>query len=315
MNAAGRYLLPISAVLTLGTLLIPTICVAHVVSPQSARATGMTKPSSSGTPMLIGAVTRADLEAAPFSEWYQSRHDGYRPAVDTIAELKTRLADVSVEVYFGTWCGDSKRQVPRLLRILRDTGFDERRLSMYGLSDLPMEFKQAPEHPEAKRRIHRTPTIVIVRDGREIGRIVETPGTTLEADILAITKGQGPSPKYGAEARVNDLFIDTPSATFESALKQAAPDIASRTNPDTLSRYAEFDLLKNGHSAEARAVLEVYLKDHSSSAQGHVLMAEALNALGRKREAIDSVQRALALDPKNDRALALAQSLRPPADH
>ncbi|MEO5763199.1 MAG: tetratricopeptide repeat protein [Vicinamibacteria bacterium] len=287
---------------------------ADPVSPQSVRTAGTTKPSSSGTPMLIGAVTRADLEAAPFSEWFQSRHDDYRPAADTIAELKTRLADVSVEVYFGTWCGDSRRQVPHLLRILRDAGFDERRLGLYALSDLQMEFKQAPQHPEAKRRIHRTPTIVLVREGREIGRIVETPGTTLEADLLAIAKGQSAVPKFGAEARVNDLFIDTPSAKFESALKQAGPDIATRTNPDTLWHYAEFDLLRNGHPAEARAVLDVYLKDHPSSAQGHVLMAEALIALGRKKDAIDSVQRALAIEPKNDRALALAQNLRPPAD-
>lgn len=277
-----------------------------------ARPAHAQTPSSSGAPMLVGAISRADLEKEPFSEWFSRRYEGYAPALSVLGELRPRLADVSVEAYFGTWCGDSKRQVPGLLRILSDAGFDESRLSLYGLSDRLLEFKQAPGRPEAKRRVHRTPTFVVLRDGRELGRIVETPEATLEVDILNILKGNGPTPKYGAEARVHDVFVDSPAGGFEAALAAAATDIARRSEPNSLWHYAEHDLLKNNHPTEAKAVLDLYLKANPRSVRGHVLMAEALVALGRKREALESVERALAINPLDDQARRAAEKLRQP---
>lgn len=292
--------------LTIGTCLLAR---AASSAPPSDHA--QIQPSATGSgPMLIGVITRADLERTPFSEWFQNRYASYTPAAPLLDEMRTRIADVSVEAYFGTWCGDSKRQVPRLLRVLKDAGFDESRLSLYGLSDRLMEFKQAPGRPEAKRRVHRTPTFVLVRDGREIGRIVETPKVTLESDILGILKGQGPAPRYGAEARVNDIFVDSAPDGFEAALAAADPEIMKGSNPDSLWHYAEHDLLKNGHPGGAKAVLDLHLKHYPKSVEGHVLMAEALVALGRKPEALEAVESALAIEPKNSRALGLAESLR-----
>ena len=275
---------------------------------QSARLETSAPKSEDG--VLVGPLTRADLQASPFADWFQSRYKDYRTTPAEIEQLRGRLANVSIEAYFGTWCGDSRRQIPRLLRVLDDAGFDERRLSLYGLSNQANQFKQSPGRQEAKRRIHRTPTIVLVRDGKEIGRVVETPEGTLEADVLRIVNGQGPAPKYGAEALVNDIFIDTPASGFEAALQAATPAIEARSDPDSLWHYAEFDLLRNGRPAEARAVLELHLKSHPRSVQGHVLMGEALSALGRKAEALASVERALAIEPNNGRAKSLAESLR-----
>ena len=43
-------------------------------------------------------------------------------------------------------------------------------------------------------------------------------------------------------------------------------------------------------------------------------MAEALKALGRKSEALEAAERALALEPKNPRAQNVVTSLRPPGE-
>jgi thiol-disulfide isomerase/thioredoxin len=261
---------------------------------------------------LLGPLTRAQLKTPPYAEWFDSQYSRYQPGAESVAALRSRLTGVSIETYFGTWCGDSRRQVPRLVRLLDLAGFDENRLSLVGLSDQRMEFKQAPGNPERKRYVHRTPTIVVLRDGAEVGRIVETPTTSLEADLIAILEGRGPEPRYGAEAFVHRLFTDMPGAEAMKALGAAGPEVAKRSSPESLWHYAEHDLLKNGRADEARALLVLYLSQNPRSVMGEVLMTEALLTLGRKDEAKAAAGRALALEPTNERALRAQARLREP---
>ena len=263
-------------------------------------------------PILVGDVARADLQKPPFTEWFDPQYSGYQPVAETVEKLRAPLKGVSVEAYFGTWCGDSKRQVPRLLKLLDVAGFDEKRLTMVGLSDRAMEFKKSPGGAEVKRRIHRTPTFVILRDGAEIGRIVETPATSLEADLLAILSGHGPQTRYGAEAWVHELFTTRSVAEAEKALESAAPQISKRGDPDSLWHYAEFDLLRNGRAREAKAVLDLHLKLNPRSVVGLILLSEALSTMGRKDAAIETIDRALAIDPTHSRAQRAAAKIKAP---
>jgi tetratricopeptide (TPR) repeat protein len=271
-------------------------------------------PRSAGgdRPTLVGPIDRSDLKTAPYSEWFESQYSQYQPSEASLLSLRGRLAGISIEAYFGTWCGDSRRQIPRLLRLLDLAGFDEQRLTLIGLSDREKEFKQAPGNPEAKRGVHRTPTIVLVREGIEVGRIVETPAASLEADVLAILEGHGPEPKYGAEAFVHHLFTDLSPAEAEKALQSAGPEILKRSDPDSLPHYAEQDLLKNGRAREAKALLDLHLQLNPRSVVGHILMSDALIALGRKAEATLALERALVIEPGNYRALRAAEKLRNP---
>ena len=104
-------------------------------------------PDTSRT-LLVGTVTRADLKEAPFSEWFDREYANYEPVDETVRSLAGGLDSISVEIYFGSWCGDSKREVPRVMRILDLAGFDERQLSLVALSDRPMEFMKAPGDPQ-----------------------------------------------------------------------------------------------------------------------------------------------------------------------
>ncbi len=284
-----------------GRLAIAAIALWAHSSPVT-RALGLTA--------LVGPVTRADLRTPPYSEWFEGQYARYQPAASTMESLRPRLAGVSVEAYFGTWCGDSRRQIPRLMRLLDDGGFDESRLRLIALSDRPMEFKQAPGRPELSRKVHRTPTIVVLREGAEVGRIVETPRTSLEGDLLAILEGHGLEPKYGAEAYVHGLIVDLPTADAIKAVRAAGPQVERLEGKESLPHYAEQDLLKNGRAREAEAVLDLHLELNPRSVIGHILRAEALASLGLRDEALLALDRALALEPDNDRARNAALRLR-----
>ena len=296
-----------TVVLAVGLSALASTSAAQVPNPSPSTAPG---ERSDKRPILVGSLTRASLKTAPFAEWFESQYAKYEPNRADIDKLREPIKGLSLEAYFGTWCGDSRRQIPRLLKVLDAAGFDETRLAMVGLSGRDMEFKQSPGRPERKRLVHRTPTIVVLRGGVEIGRIVETPATTLEADLLAMVEGHGPEPKYGAEAFVHRLFSTLSGSEALKALSAAEAEITRLSTPGSLGHYAEYDLLKNGRPAEAKALLDLHLKIDPKSVSGHVLMSEALETLGMKDEALDAVERALALEPANARALKVAARLR-----
>lgn len=108
--------------------------------------------------------------------------------VDALASLErpTRLA-----IYFGTWCGDSRRGVPPLLETVRRA--QERGAPVeVELVALARGFDE-PLEPIRRHALTNVPTVLVEQNGREVGRVVETPrGDSLAADVVAILAGEAP---------------------------------------------------------------------------------------------------------------------------
>lgn len=100
-------------------------------------------------------------------------------SVDMIKLLHT---DVDIIVVLGTWCSDSKREVPRFLKIIELAEIPSSRLKFYGVD----RTKKSSDGLTEQYHIELVPTFIFLKQGDEVGRIVESPRTTLEADMLAI---------------------------------------------------------------------------------------------------------------------------------
>lgn len=97
---------------------------------------------------------------------------------------------------FLQWCQDCATKIPVLALISEATGVDVRVFG--GLKKDPLshtrKWRIPPSPPEADTfRIGKIPTMIVLsRDGREIGRIVENPklAPTLKQEICEIIKSQ-----------------------------------------------------------------------------------------------------------------------------
>ena len=134
-------------------------------------------PVSQEKDVLVGKISRADLSESWLTSYEQSPIDP--PFIEMIRQAQE---GVDVVVFLGTWCSDSKREVPRFLRIADEVGMDQSRYTLYALD----RKKSSPEGTEKAYAVERVPTFIFLRGGKEIGRIVESPRTTLEGDILTI---------------------------------------------------------------------------------------------------------------------------------
>ena len=127
---------------------------------------------------LLGDIQIQNL----FTEYplFKFRYDNYE-VTDQIN--LSDLEDISVVIMFGTWCHDSKREVPRMLRILDSAGVGTEQLSLIGV-DIN---KTEPKGREKLYNLRNTPTLILLRNGKEVGRIIERPNVSLEADLIGLT--------------------------------------------------------------------------------------------------------------------------------
>lgn len=118
-----------------------------------------------------GIVSRKQLEAQPHQTWFNEQYDSYEPDRQMMDELAPLLEETDVVIFMGTWCGDSRREVPNFYAIL-----DEADVTPKSLKIIALDTKKAtPAGLEKGKNIERVPTFIFMKNGREIGRIVEQP--------------------------------------------------------------------------------------------------------------------------------------------
>lgn len=108
----------------------------------------------------------------------------YTPRKDVVERIAAAKGPIDVLVFFGTWCKDSVSEVPKILRTLDMAGNKDLRLTLYGVDRAKKEGLGMSERFD----IRRVPTTVVLRDGIELGRIVEYPATSNEEELLKILK-------------------------------------------------------------------------------------------------------------------------------
>lgn len=145
-----------------------------------------------GGMMLLGPINAEGLNQEPYALWFEENSKAYTPDMTLIEEIKPLLKPCYVKVFMGSWCEDSQREVPALLKLLDLADFDSSQLEIIAMT----HDKDTPENYEADYQIEFIPTIMFFKDGSELNRIVEYTQETLELDMLKILKQQAYTPAY-----------------------------------------------------------------------------------------------------------------------
>jgi hypothetical protein len=135
---------------------------------------------------LLGYFNPSQLKKEPHSAWFYKGYDEYVPdrnALDNLMSIATD--DLDIKVVMGTWCPDSRREVPRFEKILDGWHFPAEKVTFIGVDNA----KISPIGEYDKLEIHRVPTFIIYRNNIEAGRIIENPVTSLEQDMVNILRG------------------------------------------------------------------------------------------------------------------------------
>ena len=136
--------------------------------------------------MLLGTQTLDQLKKEPYKTWFDEEYNRYQIDQAGLVDLKQeKLNSYNLVVFLGTWCEDSHREVPRLIKILDALKYNTEKMQIIAVN----RKKESPAGEEGLYNITRVPTIIVKKYGKEIGRITEMPETGfLEKDLLNILK-------------------------------------------------------------------------------------------------------------------------------
>jgi len=129
-----------------------------------------------------GLITFNDLDNEATFDWLRIGNHGYSPDDETITYLSSSLDRYTMVVFMGTWCDDSHNLVPKLEKVLQMTKYPMGQLTMYGVDRAKVTIRGE----NTKYNITFVPTIILFRNGTEVGRITESVKKSVEEDLAAI---------------------------------------------------------------------------------------------------------------------------------
>ena len=99
-----------------------------------------------------------------------------------VEELKVKLDDVDIKIVMGTWCSDSRTEVPHFYKIMDEINYPNEKVTLINVN----RDKQGLENEVEGLDINFVPTFIFYKAREEIGRIIEMPYDTLEKDMLEL---------------------------------------------------------------------------------------------------------------------------------
>jgi thiol-disulfide isomerase/thioredoxin len=126
-------------------------------------------PDRNGEKIFKGIISREVLENDSSIKWYAQNLKGYTPDAMALAGLKKYSDSIQLLVFMGTWCEDSHFIIPKFFTLLDAAGFPKDKVSLIGVD----RSKKTLSHLTEALGIINVPTIIVMKKGKEVGRVVE----------------------------------------------------------------------------------------------------------------------------------------------
>ncbi|TCI92274.1 thioredoxin family protein [Tenacibaculum sp. M341] len=253
-----------------------------------------------GNKMLLGKVNRKHFDSDHF-DWFSKNYKAYLTNDKIINKLKKELSAYKIKAFFGSWCGDSKRNIPIFYKILDEANFSEKNIEIYAVDKKKEAYKQSPNHEEKGLNIHRVPTFILYKEGKEVNRIVEHPVETFERDLLKIVEGERYRVKYSAVAFLEKLLTQQKDSfqKKEKELVSFLPDIAQGVKE--LNTYG-FVKLRANNNEEAKLIFQLNAKMYPN----HYIPYQSLGSYYYKQKeykrALKNLYKSLSVYANNEKA-------------
>jgi thiol-disulfide isomerase/thioredoxin len=138
-----------------------------------------------GNKVLKGFITRQELATDSAFTWFAQNQQGYTPDQNALQLLRANRDSVNIIAFGGTWCDDTKYILPKFFVLADAAGLSQDRVTLLGVD----HDKKTVQHLSEAFGITNVPTIIVMKNGKEMGRVVEYGHTGLFdkdlAEILA----------------------------------------------------------------------------------------------------------------------------------
>jgi thiol-disulfide isomerase/thioredoxin len=125
--------------------------------------------SKNGEKIMKGIISRSILENEPSFTWYAENQKIYAPDESAVTALRNNKDSLELIVFMGTWCEDSHFVIPRFFSLIDKSGFPNEKVTLLGAD----RDKKTLSHLAEALNIKNVPTIIVMKNGKELGRVIE----------------------------------------------------------------------------------------------------------------------------------------------
>jgi thiol-disulfide isomerase/thioredoxin len=122
-----------------------------------------------GDKMYTGFISDSLLKGDTAFKWFDEAQRIYKPKAPVVKTFTENKDSVNFVVFMGTWCEDSHFVIPRFYKILDSAGFDKKRITLIAVD----RTKKDAANLATAFNITNVPTIIVFKNGKEVGRVVE----------------------------------------------------------------------------------------------------------------------------------------------
>ena len=120
--------------------------------------------------MLKGLITKEDISTEPLFMWYgESQRIYSNPDTAAVSALRRNKNKIYFIIFGGTWCEDTHYVLPKFFKIQEASGFPENRIVMFAVD----HDKKTTGSIAQAMGVTNVPTIIVMENGKEKGRVVE----------------------------------------------------------------------------------------------------------------------------------------------
>ena len=157
-----------------------------ILSVQMASAQTEVILEANGTKIVKGFLTKQELATDSSFTWFAENQKGYTPNQNALQLLRANKDSVNIVAFGGTWCGDTKYILPKFFVLADAAGLSPDRITLIGVD----RSKKTIQHLSEAFGITNVPTLIVMKNGKEVGRVVEYGHTGLFDKDLAEILGK-----------------------------------------------------------------------------------------------------------------------------
>ncbi len=119
--------------------------------------------------ILRGIVNKYVVQNDTAYNWYNSSQGYYRPDTATLNAFERAKGKVQFVVFGGTWCEDTQFILPKFFKLQEQSGIPDDAITFFAVNRAKKSLASITDAFNVKL----VPTIIVMKDGKEIGRVVE----------------------------------------------------------------------------------------------------------------------------------------------
>jgi thiol-disulfide isomerase/thioredoxin len=164
-------------------LVIFAVSIATITNAQTPYTTA--PDEKTGGTILTGVINKYTLINHPNFNWYASSQQSYKPNVSIINAFEVAKSSIHFILFGGSWCDDTQFILPKFFKLQELSGFPDSSISFFGVD----RDKKTLGNVSAAFQITNVPTIIVMKAGKEIGRVVEYGKTgNWESELMELIK-------------------------------------------------------------------------------------------------------------------------------